>query len=156
MYYLFWSKSHTACFSLACRHPVFWIHSEVTIYSHVISLFVKDIVKSEGTKKASESEEIHREGPSIRLEIEVVGHISNKKQLEAPHRKKIYRMRYAEDSCNSYFSLSKFKTKRFIQICWHLEISKSSNRNPVIQYIIRPRYYMPQEIRTEQYLNRIG
>lgn len=68
-------------------------YSEFTVkllFTHTWSLyFVKDIVKSEGAKKASESEEIHREGPSVRLEVEVVGHISDKKQLEAPHRKKV-------------------------------------------------------------------
>lgn len=59
---------------------------------------------------------------SIRLEAEAVGHISDKKQIKAAHRKK----NYAKDGHNSYFSLSKFKTKSLIQICELLEKSKKS------------------------------
>jgi len=94
--------------------------------------------------------------PSVRLEVEAVGHISDTKQLEAHHTEKSYGVRYAEAGYNSYFSLTKFKTKRGIQICWPLANSKLSNRNTVMQYIIRPKNHMLLEIRTEQYSNRMG
>lgn len=78
------------------------------------------------------------EGLYMRLEAEAVGRISDKKHKGSTQEKN-YGVRYAKDGHNSYFSLSKFKSKRLIQICELLENSKNHSTETPKQYITNPR-----------------